>query len=46
MTQFLTQIHYHADAYGFQGDVLIYREAAGLCRTLPIATLQHGEGSA
>ena len=46
MTPFLTGIHYYADAYGFQGDALIYREAAGVCRTLSIATLQHGEGSA
>jgi hypothetical protein len=47
MTQFLADNPYYADAYGFQGDALIYREAAGLfCRTLSIATLQHGEGSA
>jgi hypothetical protein len=30
MTQFLTENPYYADAYGFQGDALIYREAAGL----------------
>ena len=30
MTQFLADNPYYADAYGFQGDALIYREAAGL----------------
>ena len=30
MTQFLTENPYYVDPYGFQGDALIYREAAGV----------------